>query len=138
MFLIDTNVISEARKGRAANGGVSAFLRGADRDGKALYLSVITIGELQRGVRLIRHRGDLDQAERLERWLMQLIHEYQDRILPVDREIAMLWGALRGPHPENALDKLIAATACLNGLTLVTRNIRDFSETGVSLLNPFS
>lgn len=138
VFLIDTNVISEARKGRAANGGVSAFLREADRNGKALYLSVITIGELQRGVRLIRHRGDLDQAGRLERWLMQITQEYQDRILPVDREVAMLWGALRVPHPENALDKLIAATACLNGLTLVTRNIRDFSETGVPLLNPFS
>ena len=138
MFLIDTNVISEARKGRAANGGVSAFLREADRNGKALYLSVITIGELQRGGRLIRHRGDLDQAGRLERWLMQITQEYQDRILPVDREVAMLWGALRVPHPENALDKLIAATACLNGLTLVTRNIRDFSETGVPLLNPFS
>ncbi|MDO5102926.1 MAG: type II toxin-antitoxin system VapC family toxin [Lautropia sp.] len=138
MFLIDTNVISEARKGKAANGGVSVFLREADRNGKALYLSAITIGELQRGVRLIRHRGDLDQAERLERWLMQLIQAYQDRILPVDSEVAMLWGALRVPHPENALDKLIAATACLNGLTLVTRNIRDFSETGVPLLNPFS
>lgn len=94
MFLIDTNVISEARKGKAANGGVLAFLREADRDGKALYLSVITIGELQRGVRLIRHRGDPDQAGRLERWLMQLIQAYQDRILPVDSEAAMLCGAL--------------------------------------------
>ncbi|MDO5104199.1 MAG: type II toxin-antitoxin system VapC family toxin [Lautropia sp.] len=137
MFLVDTNVISEARKGRAANRGVTAFFHLAAREGSPIYLSAITVGELERGVRLIRHRGDHEQADLLMKWVMKIFHEYQDRILPVDREVALIWGAMRVPHPENSLDKLIAATAWLNGLTLVTRNIKDFSQTGIPLINPF-
>lgn len=137
MFLIDTNVISEARKGRKANPGVQSFFRQADEQGRGLYLSAITVGELRRGVDLIRHRGDQDQAQRLENWLMRLVQNYRDRVLDIDLEIAMLWGRLRVPHPEHEIDKLIAATAWLHGLTLVTRNTKDFQQTGVSLLNPF-
>lgn len=138
MYLIDTNVISEARKGRRANAGVQAFFREAAEQGSALYLSVITLGELRRGVDLIRHRGDDTQSRLLDDWLTLIVEEYRDRILPIDTEVALLWGRLRVPHPEHAIDKLIAATAWVNGLTLVTRNVSDFTETSVPLLNPFT
>ena len=86
---------------------------------------------------MIRHRGDLRQANRLEKWLETLLFEYKDHILGIDQNIAQLWGQLRVPHPENALDKQIAATALIYDLTVVTRNHKDFSKTGVRLLNPF-
>lgn len=138
VYLIDTNVISEARKGAAADRGVAAFFRRSIDQDTRLYLSVVTLGELRRGVELIRHRGDTDQAERLQAWLMEVVDEYRDAILPFDLDAAQVWGRLRVPHPESALDKQIAATAWIHGLTVVTRNTADFAGTGVQLLNPFS
>lgn len=137
MYLIDTNVLSEARKKKKANKGVLRFFETAIQEEKILYLSVITIGELRRGVELIRHRGDARQAGQLEKWLDLILTEYRDYILDLDEEIAQLWGALRSPHHEHAIDKQIAATAMIHGLTVVTRNTKDFSKTGVKLLNPF-
>lgn len=137
MYLIDTNIISELRKRTQANQGVRDFFRQAIKTRANLYLSVITVGELRRGVELIRHRGDARQALRLEAWLEQLLGDYADNILDIDAEIAQLWGRLRAPHPEHALDTLIAATALLYDLTVVTRNERDFKATGVRVLNPF-
>lgn len=138
MYLIDTNVISEARKGAAANRGVQAFFDDAAARAIDLYLSVITIGELRRGVELIRHRGDLPQSKSLETWLARLLATYAGAILPLDQEIAQLWGRLRVPHHENAIDKQIAATALIHDLTLVTRSTQDFAGTGVRLLDPFT
>lgn len=138
MYLIDTNVISEARKEQTANPGVVAFFQRCLSRGQKIYLSVVTIGELRRGVDLIRHRGDAPQANRLEAWLHTVVEEYRDFILPFDLDIAQAWGRLRVPSPEHALDKQIAATALIHDLTLVTRNVPDFQHTGVRLLNPFS
>jgi predicted nucleic acid-binding protein len=137
MFLIDTNVISEARKGSRANPGVRAFLADASEQEQPLYVAAITIGELRRGVDLIRRRGDGAQADALEHWLAELLEAYGDRVLALDAEAAQLWGRLRVPHPEHALDKQIAAIALLHDLTVVTRNTADFLPTGVALLNPF-
>lgn len=137
MFLIDTNVISEARKRSKANKGVRAFFKQTIADETPMFISVVTVGELRRGVELIRHRGYTRQANQLEKWLQTLLVEYRDSILEINQDIAQLWGRLRVPHPENALDKQIAATALIYDLTVVTRNHKDFSKTGVRLLNPF-
>jgi predicted nucleic acid-binding protein len=138
MYLIDTDVISEARKGQEANSGVRRFLADAERNDVPLYLSVITIGELRQGVENVRHRGDEPQARLLERWLDRVTNTFEDAILAFDQQIAEIWGRLRVPNPENPLDKQIAATALINDLTVVTRNTAHYAPTGVRLLNPFS
>ena len=138
MYLIDTDVISEARKEEKANAGVRKFFADADRDNVPMYLSVVTIGEMRQGVEIIRHRGDESQARVLERWLERVIDRFEDAILSFDQETAEIWGRLRVPNRENPLDKQIAATAIINELTVVTRNIAYYAPTGVGLLNPFS
>jgi toxin FitB len=136
-YLIDTNVISELRKNNKANPGVLQFFQQAVVQAALLYLSVITIGELQRGVDLIRHRGDKPQAALLETWLQTILNNYADHILDFTVVETQVWGRLRVPHPHNVLAKQIAATALTCDLTLVTRNVSDFAGTGVLLLNPF-
>ncbi len=138
MYLLDTNVISELRKHKRANPGVRSFLQRLSDEQTPVYLSVVTLGELRRGVDLIRHRGDLEQAAKLEQWLSLVVQEYAEQILDFGRDEALLWGHLRVPHHENAIDKQIAATALINSLTLVTRNTRDFAGTGVELFDPFT
>jgi len=137
MFLIDTDAVSELRKGTKANPKVLKFFALADHNDHALYLSVVTIGELRRGVELLRHRKDVRQAKRLESWLDALLSEYEEHILDFGAEEAQVWGRLRVPHHENALDKQVAATALIYGLTLVTGNTRHFDGLGVDLVNPF-
>ena len=137
MYLLDTNIISELRKRDRANPGVTRFFRQIAEEEVITYLSVITIGELRRGVDIIQYRGDVTQAKSLETWLQIIIDRYAENILDFGREEAQIWGRLRVPHPKNALDKQIAATALLYDLTLVTRNVKDFVATGVTLLNPF-
>ena len=138
MYLIDTDVISEARKGERANAGVRAFFRRVIEDDTPTFLSAVTIGELRQGVELIRFRGDIPQAARLERWLESIATDYAQAILAFDEEIAQIWGRLRVPHPENPLDKQIAATALIYGLTVATRNTTHYLPTGVQILNPFT
>jgi len=137
VYLIDTNVISEIRKKRGANTGVKRFFDSVLTNEDRLYVSVVTIGELRRGIDLIWHRGDTRQANLLEKWMGIILVEYQDNIIDFDEDTAQLWGKLRAPNPENAIDKQIAATAIIHGLTLVTRNSKDFETTGAKLLNPF-
>jgi toxin FitB len=138
MYLIDTNVISELRKKGNVNSGVKAFFNQVVKNGDAIYISVITIGELRRGIELIKHRGDVEQGRLLEKWLSIVIEEYRENILEFSQEDAQVWGRLRVPHHENALDKQIAATALVYGLCVVTRNVDDFKATGARVLNPFN
>ena len=137
MYLIDTDVISEARKGAKANSGVRRFFAEAKRDSVALYITAITVGELRHGVERIRHRGDERQAAQLERWLKTVSEDHSGTILPFEEDSAEIWGRLRVPHADNPLDKQIAAIALIHDLTVVTRNVEHFEPTGVRLLNPF-
>ena len=137
MYLIDTDVISEARKGAKANPGVRALFEYAATHNTPLYLSAITIGELRQGVENIRHRGDAAQAKQLEQWLDRLIRDYANTILAFDADTAQVWARLRVPDAENPLDKQIAATALIHDLTIVTRNTAHYASTGVECLNPF-
>lgn len=137
MYLIDTDVISESRKQERAAQGVRLFFDHVEEEQIPVYLSVVTIGELRRGVELIRHRNDLSQAKTLDSWLRKLLTDYEDCILTFDAEAAQMWGRLRVPHPENAFDKQIAATALLYDLIVVTRNESRYKGTGVKVLNPF-
>lgn len=135
MYLVDTNVISEARKGKKANPGVLRFFQTIEAE--ELYLSVQTIGEIRRGLENIRHRGDLPQARKLEIWLDLVVTSYADRILSFDDECAQVWGRLMLPRHEHPIDKQIAAIALIHGLTVVTRNVDDFRGTGTKTGNPF-
>jgi predicted nucleic acid-binding protein len=135
MYLVDTNVISEARKGKKANPGVLRFFQTIEAE--ELYLSVQTIGEIRRGLENIRHRGDLPQARKLEIWLDLVVTSYADRILSFDDECAQVWGRLMSPRHEHPIDKQIAAIALIHGLTVVTRNVDDFRGTGTKTGNPF-
>jgi toxin FitB len=137
VYLVDTDVISELRKKNKTNRRVAAFFNDAATRDVPLYLAAVTIGELRRGVELIRYRGDTRQAHLLERWLEGLLAEYGENVLPFDADAAQVWGRLRVPHPENPLDKQIAATALLYDLVLVTRNVKHFASTGVQVLDPF-
>ena len=137
VYLIDTNVISEARKGLRAHPGVREFFSRAAADDLSLYLSTVTVGELRRGVELIRFRGDAAQAALLEHWLGGVLQEFADRVLPFDAEAAHVWGRLRVPFPAHELDKQIAATALIHDLMVVTRNVSDFEGSTVPLFNPF-
>lgn len=132
-WLLDTNVISEIRKGHRGDPGVIRWATG--RQDKA-WLSALTIGEIRRGVELKRRRDEV-AAHHLDLWLEGLLTSFSSRILPIDQRVAMVWARLNVPDPRPVIDSLIAATAVVHGLTLVTRNTRDFEGAGVALFDPF-
>jgi predicted nucleic acid-binding protein len=134
-ILVDTNVISELRKGARCDPNVARWFDALSPED--LHLSVITVGEIRLGVERIRRR-DPRAARALEDWLAKLLAEHADRILPVDVEVAEEWGRMNVPDPVSVLDGLMAATAKVYGLTLATRNVKDVSRTGVAVVNPFS
>lgn len=133
MYLIDTVVLSELRN-RERHPGIVQWLRGRVVD--ALFLSVITIGEIERGVLRQRIRNPA-LAEALSAWLDRTVETYGDRILSVDTRVARRWGKLSARIGHGGADLLIAATALEHGLTVVTRNIQHFLPTGVPVEDPF-
>jgi toxin FitB len=134
-YLVDTNVISELRKGERADPKVRSWFGGvADEE---IFLSVLTIGEIRQGVEGIRRR-DPDAAVSLDRWLDRVVEMHRDRLVPVDRLVAEEWGQMNVPDPLPVVDGLLAATAKVTGLTLVTRNVSDIARTGVDFVNPFT
>lgn len=133
-YLLDTNVISELRKGDRTNPRVASwFTEVAEED---VFFSALTLGEIRRGIESVRRR-DPKSAAVLESWLGRVSDRYRERILPVDRAIAEEWGRMDPPDPLPVVDGLLAATAKVFGLTLATRNVRDVERTGVRCVNPF-
>lgn len=133
-YLIDTNIISEVRKGARCDRHVSAWYASiADED---IFLSTLVLGEIRKGVELSRPR-DASKAAALERWLREVEAALDGRVLGIDNAVSDQWGRMSAIRPVPVIDGLLAATALTNGLTLVTRNDRDVAGLGVTVLNPF-
>jgi predicted nucleic acid-binding protein len=132
-YLLDTNVVSEVRKPHG-NRSVRDWI--AEVPNESTYLSVLVVGEIRTGIELLRHR-DPRQTAVLERWLINLRAEFASRILPITADIAEEWARMNVPNPVPIIDGLIAATAKVHDLTLVTRDIGQFEQRGVRVLNPF-
>ncbi len=130
---MDTNVISEARKPRGDE-RVKRWISSVPVED--LFLSVLTLGEVRRGIGLLEGR-DPAQAEVYEAWLSTVLRDYADRIIPVDAETAQEWGSMNVHGPVPVVDSLMAATARVRNMTFVTRNTSDVARTGARLLNPF-
>lgn len=132
-WLIDTNVLSELRKGDRSDDGIRTWFAEASEDD--LFTSVLVLGEIRRGIESVRRR-DLPSALALELWLGRLTRDFGERILPIDGRVADRWGSLNVPDPVPTVDGLLAATALVHDLILVTRNTRDVARTGVRVLDP--
>jgi predicted nucleic acid-binding protein len=132
-WLVDTSVLSDLRKGDRAPAGVRRWFDSADE--ATLYTSVLVLGEIWRGIESVRRR-DASGALALEQWLARLTTAFSERILQVDARVADRWGALNVPDPLPAIDGLLAATALVHDLVLVTRNPRDVARTDVRFLDP--
>ena len=134
-FLADTNIISEVRKGRRCDGNVANWYSQVGEPD--IFISVIALGEIRRGVEQLRRRGDLVQAETLESWLREMAERFSDRILPINSNIADTWGRISAIRPVPIADGLMAATAIEHDLTLATRNLRNVQGLGAKVMNPF-
>lgn len=134
-FLLDTNIISEIRKRDRAHPNVATWV--AQTPVKDIGTSVAVLVELRRGIELKR-RSDPEQAEALDRWFRQMRTRLGDRVLPIDEPIAETWAYLGVPDQLPFVDGLLAATAKVHGLTLVTRNTTDVARTGVAIIDPFA
>jgi toxin FitB len=134
-YLLDTNAVSEIRKGARGDPQVAEWL--ASVDAEELHLSVITLGELRRGIDAVERR-DRAAALALNRWYRRLVTVYEHRILVVDLRVVEEWGRITANASLPVADALIAATARVHGLTVVTRDAKDMERTGVPCLNPFA
>jgi predicted nucleic acid-binding protein len=138
MYLLDTNVVSELRKVRAGRADARVAAWADSVDAADLYLSVVSLQELEIGV-LLAERRDPTQGAVLRRWLDEhVLPAFDGRILVVDAAVAQRSARLHVPNPRPLRDGLIAATALVHGMTVVTRNVEDFTPTGVSTLDPWS
>ncbi|WP_125776570.1 type II toxin-antitoxin system VapC family toxin [Antribacter gilvus] len=132
-FLLDTNVVSELRR-REPSPRVATWIGGLRTE--QIAVSVLTIGELRTGIARLGRR-DMARAEALDTWVTGLEQAYQDRLLPVTHAVAVRWAAINAARPLPAIDSLLAATAIEHGLTVATRNDKDFAGTGAQVFNPF-
>ena len=132
-YLLDTNVLSELRKYKGDTRVKTWFEK---VEGNDLFLSVLVVGEIRQGIERLKPR-DPEQAQVYELWLTTLKRDYRERVLTVGRDVAETWGRLNAVQTLPVIDGLLAATALVHDLTLVTRNVTDVARTGVSLLNPF-
>lgn len=131
MYLLDTNVISDGRK------RVRPVLNWLDKVGRGRsYLSVISLGEIETGIAKLQRR-DTVAGSNLSQWFTSIRDEFENCILPVDEQVALAWGRISAGRTRGASDGLIAATAQVHGLTLVTRNTRDFEDLNLPLVNPW-
>ena len=133
-YLLDTNIISEIRKGPRCHPNVAAWYSILEKE--SLYLSVLVLGEIRKGIERLRRRNAW-KAYEFDLWLEQLQTSFQSQILPVDIAISQEWGRFSSLHTVPVVDGLLAATATAHGLVLVTRNTQDFADLGIQLLNPF-
>ena len=133
-YLLDTNIISEVRKGPRCNSKVAAWYNLIDD--AEIYLSVLVLGEIRKGLERAR-RNNPAQARTLENWLATIGTSFAERILPIDQAIADEWGRMSAKRPVSTIDALLAATAKVNDMTLVTRNTVDVADLGAKVLNPF-
>ena len=133
-FLLDTNIVSALRRPARTHARLLAWF--TDQAPDELYLSVLTVGEIRQGIEQLRRR-DASQAQVLGHWLDDLTRLYGDRLLPMDSLVADDWGRLRAIRTLPVVDTLLAATARVHNLTLVTRNEKHFTDLGVTVLNPF-
>jgi predicted nucleic acid-binding protein len=133
-WLLDTNILSELRKGTRCNSNVAAWF--AELEDEDIHLSVLVLGEIRRGVERIRPR-DARAAQSLERWLVRLATDYGERILPIDGSVAEEWGRMNVSRPRSAVDSMLSATAKIHDLTLATRNVKHVAGLGARYLNPF-
>jgi predicted nucleic acid-binding protein len=133
-YLIDTNIISEVRKGERCESHVAAWF--ASIDDHDIYLSVLVLGEIRKGIERAR-RTDAAQARALEKWLSTVKESYGERILPIDQMVAEEWGSMSAIRPVPTVDTLLAATAKVHRMTLATRNVADVTGLGADVTNPF-
>jgi len=133
--LLDTNILSELRKGSQANANVRAWATSVDPDDR--FTSIMCVAELMKGAQL-RGRKDAGGGAALERWIGLVVADFDQRILPVDLAVSSVWARLMAQRSRPPIDALIAATAIAHGCTLVTRNVADFEGTGAILFNPWT
>ncbi|KRA97610.1 twitching motility protein PilT [Devosia sp. Root685] len=137
MFLLDTNVISELRKAGDGKADINVVSWINSVDATKFYVSVVTLMELELGILLVERR-DPEQGVRLRLWMdRHVVPEFADRTLPVNKAVALRCAQLHVPNPCAERDGLIAATALVHGMTVVTRNLADFKQTGVTIFNPW-
>jgi predicted nucleic acid-binding protein len=133
-YLLDTNALSEPKRKRP-DPRAAAWLRGVDP--ADLYVSVLSLGEIANGIAKLGKK-DAQAAAAFDEWARVIRADFASRILDVDLAVADVWGHISAPRSLQVVDALLAATALVHGMTLVTRNVRDIADTGVSILNPWS
>lgn len=137
MYLLDTNVVSELRKAPSGKANENVVNWAASIPSSYLYISVITLMELKTGI-LLKERKDPDQALLLEEWFKtKVLPAFENRVISIDKEVAIKCASLHVPNPRSDRDTLIAASAIVHGMVVVTRNVKDYDASMVKLLNPW-